>query len=231
MIGRTLRTAASIALPAILMAGAGIGAPQDADVNRRNADGSTPLQWAVYEGDVAEVRRLLDAGADVALANDYGATPMGLAAEVANTEILNLLLKAGANADSANPEGMTALMAVARTGNVAAATAGSSRATVDAREGFGGQTALMWASARRHPEMIEFLISRGAAIDARSAVRDYQRHIQAEGRPRASTPAASRRCCTRRARTAARAWTCCWRRAQISICRTPTASRRCTSRS
>jgi len=167
------------------MAGAGIGAPPDADVNRRNADGSTPLQWAVYEGDVVEVRRLLDAGADVTLANDYGATPMELAAEVANTAILNLLLEAGANADSPNPEGMTALMAVARTGNVAAATALLEHgATVDARENWGGQTALMWASARRHPEMMQLLISRGAAVDARSIHRDYQRHITAEGRPK-----------------------------------------------
>ena len=124
----------------------------DTDVNQQNADGSTPLQWAVYEGDVAEVRRLLGAGADVSLANNYGATPMSLAAEVANTEILKLLLEAGANADSPNPEGMTALMAVARTGNVEAAKLLLERgAKVDARENCGGQTALMWASARRHP--------------------------------------------------------------------------------
>src|SRR5262245_3600464 len=57
-----------------------------ADVNRRNDDGSTPLQWAVFNGDVAEVKRLLAAGANVSLANNYGATPMGLAAEVGNTE-------------------------------------------------------------------------------------------------------------------------------------------------
>ena len=50
------------------------------DVNRRNADGSTPRQWAVYNGDVAEARRLLRAGADVTFANNYGASPMTLAA-------------------------------------------------------------------------------------------------------------------------------------------------------
>src|SRR6185295_12325585 len=80
------------------------------DVNRRGVDGSTPLQWAVYEGDVAEVRRLLKAGADVSIANNYGASPMGLAAEVGNTEIIKLLLEAGANADSANADGQTALL-------------------------------------------------------------------------------------------------------------------------
>ena len=156
-----------------------------AEVNQRGVDGSTPLQWAVYEGDVAEARRLLDDGADVSLANNYGATAMGLAAEVADTEILKLLLEAGADADSPNPDGQTALLAVARTGNVEAAELLLDYgATVDAREQWGGQTALMWASARRHPRMIEFLISNGADINARSLDRDYQRHVTAEGRPK-----------------------------------------------
>lgn len=155
------------------------------DVNRRNADGSTPLQWAVYEGNMAEVKRLLRAGAKVSLANAYGATPMGLAAEVGNADMIGLLLEAGADPNSPNPDGQTALLAVARTGNVKAAElllkAG---ATVDARERWGGQTALMWAAARRHPDMMRLLIARGADVNARSAVRDYQRHVTAEGRPK-----------------------------------------------
>jgi uncharacterized protein len=155
------------------------------DVNHRYPDGSTPLQWAVYEGDVAEVERLIAAGADITLANDYGASPMTLAAEVANTEILRLLLKAGADADSPNPEGQTALLAVARTGNLdAAKLLLEFGATIDAREGWGGQTPLMWATARRHPAMMELLIGNGADVNARSTVRDYQRHVTAEGRPK-----------------------------------------------
>lgn len=185
MSTRILKTGAAIAALAIVAPGAGIGDTEPADVNHRNADGSTPLQWAVYEVDVEEVARLLDAGADVALANRYGATPMSLAAEIANREILELLLDAGADVDSPNPEGQTALMAVARTGNIEAAKLLLDRgAEVDARESWGGQTALMWASARRHPEMIALLISHGAEIDARSTHRDYQRHVTAEGRPK-----------------------------------------------
>lgn len=185
MPGRTLRTIAAIALLATVAPGAGIGDTTATDVNQRNADGSTPLQWAVYNVDVNEVRRLLDAGADVVLANQYGATPMGLAAEIGHTGILKLLVDAGADVDSPNPDGQTALMAVARTGNVAAATLLLDHgARVDARESWGGQTALMWASARRHPEMMQVLIEHGADVDARSVHRDYQRHVTAEGRPK-----------------------------------------------
>ena len=155
------------------------------DVNRRGVDGSTPLQWAVHTGDVAEVKRLLRTGANVSLANNYGVTPMSLAAEVGNTEMLKVLLEAGADADSPNPEGQTALLSVARTGNVEAGQVLlKAGATVDAREKWGGQTALMWASARRHPEMMQLLISKGADVNARSTDRNYQRHVTAEGRPK-----------------------------------------------
>jgi ankyrin repeat protein len=170
-----------------LQASTAAAAPQKSavDVNKRGVDGSTPLQWAVYDGNVAEVRRLLKAGAKVSLANNYGATPMGLAAEVGNTEIIKLLLEAGADVESPNPDGQTALMEVARTGNVEAAELLVKHgAKVDAKERWGGQTALMWASARRHPEMMQFLISKGADVNNRSTDRDYQRHVTAEGRPK-----------------------------------------------
>ena len=168
-----------------LSVGAAFAQSRPANVNQRAVDGSTPLQWAVYEGNVAEVRRLIKAGANVSLANNYGATPMSLAAEAGNAEIIKLLLEAGADAESPNADGQTALLAVSRTGNVEAAKLLLDRgAKVDAKERFGGQTPLMWASARRHPQMMQFLISKGANVNARSIDRDYQRHVTAEGRPK-----------------------------------------------
>jgi ankyrin repeat protein len=146
-------------------------------------DGSTPLQWAVFHGDVAETKRLLAAHADVKAVNAYGVTAMQLAADASNTELIRLLLKAGADPESPNPDGETALHLVARAGNLEAAKmllgAG---AHVDSREQFGGQTPLMWAAARRHPEMVELLASKGADVNARSAIRDYQRVATAESR-------------------------------------------------
>ena len=169
----------------VISVSAALAQSKPADVNKRAVDGSTPLQWAVYEGNVAEVRRLIKAGANVSLANNYGATPMSLAAEAGNTEIIKMLLDAGADVESANADGQTALLAVSRTGNVDAAKLLIDRgAKVDAKERFGGQTPLMWASARRHPPLMQYLISKGANVNARSIDRDYQRHVTAEGRPK-----------------------------------------------
>ena len=110
----------------------------------RKPDGSTPLQWAVFEANIPEAERLVKAGADVSATNNYGINPMLLAADIANTDLIALLLKAGADARSANPDGETALHLVARAGNVEAAKllleAG---AQVDAREKLGRQTPLM----------------------------------------------------------------------------------------
>lgn len=170
-------------VPSSAAAHAGDPSVRGAAPDVRGPDGTTPLHWAVFRGDVAEVKRLLKAGAKVDAANRYGATPMQMAATTANTAILKLLLAAGADVDSPNAEGQTALMIVARTGNVEAAKLLIRHgATIDAREQWGGQTALMWASARRHPQMMELLISHGADVNARSVWRNWERHVTAESR-------------------------------------------------
>ena len=185
MSTRKLRNTLLLALPVVLLQSTGGIAQDSSDINATRSDGTTALHWAVYEGDHAEISRLLDAGADIGIESRYGVTAMSLAAEVADTESLRRLLDAGADVDSPTPDGMTALMAVARTGETEAAELLLERgAAVDAREGWGEQTALMWASARRHPEMIQLLLDHGADIDAASKHRDYQRHVTAEGRPK-----------------------------------------------
>jgi ankyrin repeat protein len=175
------KVAAAVAV-ALLCTAASSTAAANTD-GPRKADGSTPLMWATFQGDVAEAGRLLKEGADVRAINSYGVNAMQLAADTANTELIRLLLKAGADPESPNADGETALHLVARSGNVEAAKlllkAG---AKVEARERFGEQTPLMWAAARRHPQMVELLLSKGANVNARGAVRDYRRVATAESR-------------------------------------------------
>jgi ankyrin repeat protein len=155
------------------------------DVNARGADGSTALIWAAYNGDAELVDRLLAAGADVNAKNEFGTSAITEAAIGGYADIVGALLKGGADADTTNPEGETPLMAVARTGNVEAATllldAG---ADVNAVELWGQQSALMWAAAQEHPAMIKLLVARGADVDARGAVRNWERKVIREPRPK-----------------------------------------------
>lgn len=153
------------------------------DVNQPSSDGTTPLHWAAYYGNVELAARLLRAEADPDTRNDYGSSPMQEAAAVANVEMLELLLDNGADVESPNLEGQTALMAVARTGNVDAAKLLVKKgADVNAVETWGGQSALMWAAARKHPDMIDFLIREGAEVDKRAIDRNWERRVTSEPR-------------------------------------------------
>jgi ankyrin repeat protein len=154
-------------------------------VAAQEPDGTTELHRAVYAGDITATLKLLREGADVRAANNYGATAMSLAAVVGDTQMLQVLLAAGADPESPNDEGQTALMTVARTGNVASAKLLLRYgADLHAKEKWGGQNALMWAAAQQQPEMIRFLLSRGAKVNERAIVRDWQRRVTAEGRPK-----------------------------------------------
>ena len=156
-----------------------------ADVRLRDADGTTALHWAAHESDTELARLLIAAGADARAVNDYGATPLSAAAESGDARMIELLLQAGADVESANPEGQTALMAVARTGHIDAARILLRKgANPNAREHWGGQTALMWAAAQSQPQMIRFLIDHGAQVDLRATIRDWERRVTAEGRPK-----------------------------------------------
>jgi ankyrin repeat protein len=156
-----------------------------ADVNARGEDGTTAIMWAAYYGDLDLVEALIGAGADVTLANAFGTSAITEAAIQGETRIIEALLTAGANPDFENPEGETPLMEVARTGNIEAAQALlDAGADVNAKEDWGGQSAVMWAAARSNPEMIRLLAAHGADVDARGVIRQWPRKVITEPRPK-----------------------------------------------
>ncbi len=156
---------------------------QKANVNAPEPDGTTALAWAVRHDDADLVDRLIRAGADVKAANRYGVTPLSLACVNGNAAIIEKLLKAGADANELGPQDETPLMTVARTGSVPAAKVLLAHgAKVDARETWHGETALMWAAAQQHPEMVKALIDAGADVNAMSTVVKWERQVTAEPR-------------------------------------------------
>jgi ankyrin repeat protein len=156
-----------------------------ADARARGPDGSTALMWAAYHGDIELVARLIAAGAEVNAHNEFGTFALREAAVLGSAPIIDSLLDAGADPNAANPEGETALMVVARTGNVdAAALLLDAGANINAKENWGGQSALMWAAAQSQPDMVRFLAARGADLDAHGVIRQWDRKIIKEPRPK-----------------------------------------------
>ena len=140
-----------------------------AEINRAEADGTTPLHVAVLRNDSERIDVLLRAGANVKTSTRYGVTPLYLACVNGNASVIEKLLAAGADPNSALPEGETALMTAARTGTVPAIkTLLAHGASVNAKEGWKGQTALMWAVAENNAEAAKVLIDAGADIKTRS---------------------------------------------------------------
>ena len=145
-----------------LLAGTAVGQP---------ANDATPLHRAAHVGDAATVDRLLEAGGHVDAATRHGVTPLALASARGHVAVVETLLDAGADANRPSPQGETPLMVAARTGVVDSVTAllrHGGGAGVDAREGWRGQTALMWAVAEGHAAVVAPLAAAGADVDVRS---------------------------------------------------------------
>ena len=142
-----------------------------ANVNTRSGDGSTPLLLAAHAADGEIARMLITAGAQVDAANRYGVTPLLDASRTGDAAMMALLLKAGANPSLAHPDGETPLMAASRAGSVPAVQLLLDRKVdANASETVKRTTALMWASAEGHADVVDVLLKAGADPNRQASV-------------------------------------------------------------
>jgi len=159
-----------------------------ADVNGRQGDGATALHWAAHLDDLRTAQLLMRAGARAGAADDAGATPLYLACTNRSAAMVGALLAAGADPNAALLSGETALMTCSRTGDVKTVEALLARgADVNRRELRHDQTALMWAAAQKHPDVVARLVKAGADVEARS--RAYTQTVTSEVTQRAGREA------------------------------------------
>lgn len=153
---------------------------QKAAVNERSLDGSTALLWVAHWNDGESAGLLLGAGADPNLANEFQMTPLSEACTNASAEMVRLLLQAGAKPNTPIATGETPLMTCARTGNVEAVKwLLEFGASVNAAEPSQGQTALMWAIAEKHSDVVKALIDAKADLKARTKQGFFPIHFAA----------------------------------------------------
>jgi ankyrin repeat protein len=164
--------------------------PKGANVNATAADGTTAIMYAAANGDLELVRALIKAGANVKLKNQFGTSAITEAAIIGSAPIIDALISlpprgAGADPNFKTPDGETPLMAAARSGKVdAAKTLLAAGADINAKETWGGQSAIMWAAAQSQADMVKFLASKDANLNDHGKVNQWERKIIQEPRPK-----------------------------------------------
>lgn len=145
-----------------------------ADVSARNRYGVTALYLAARGGDATTTRLLLDAGLDPNTTIPGGETALMTAARSGHTDVVGVLLTGNSSLESlADLAGSNTNENAGYAGAEATGYGGTTRraahrvrADVNARERHYGDTALMWAAAAGHVDVVRLLIEAGADVRA-----------------------------------------------------------------
>ena len=141
-----------------------------ANVNAKNAQGSTPLMdVSSYSGNLETAKLLIEKGADVNAKDAQGSTALMKAVGSGKVELAKLLIEKGADVNAKNAQGSTALMKAAGSGKVELAKLLIEKgADVNAKNAQ-GSTALMEAVGSKKVELAKLLIEKGADLNAQDS--------------------------------------------------------------
>jgi cytohesin len=132
-----------------------------ADVNAKNSTGITPLHIAAQKSDIKMANLLILKGADVNAKNKYGLTPVSraLLSDGGGRRMVELLVSKGAK--------VSALHLAAHRGDIDKVRIILEQSTnVDIRDK-AGHTPLFYAASAGQMHVVEFLISKGADVNAK----------------------------------------------------------------
>ena len=123
------------------------------------------LEESVVSGNVAEVRRLIEAGADPNISLGYGMTPLHTASLRGHIEIVKMLLEADAKVNSKDFSDRTALILASQNGHIEIAKMLiESDAKLNSKDK-SDRTALNLALQNGHMEIVRLLLDAGAKAD------------------------------------------------------------------
>ncbi|SHF49481.1 Ankyrin repeat [Fodinibius roseus] len=121
------------------------------------------LRNAALQGQLSDVRQMVEQGVDVNASGEGGRTPLMLASFNGHTDIVQLLLEEGARIDDRNADGRTPLIFAASGPfpNTVALLL-EQGADPDATDGVDGWSALMFAAAEGNANVVQVLLEQGA---------------------------------------------------------------------
>ena len=142
-----------------------------AQIEAKNATGSTALHYAVFRGHIEFAKFLMDYGAQN-VADGNGWTPLQYAANRGNLDFVKFLIDHGAQLEFKNVEGRIplhyAVMQATMQGHLEVAKFLIDRGTkIEAKDNFGNNS-LHNAAFNGSLEMVKLLVENGIQIDARN---------------------------------------------------------------
>jgi hypothetical protein len=139
------------------------------------------LHDAAENGDVAEVRRLVAAGAEVEALGEHGARPLHVAAGYGHVEVMRVLVELGADKDAKAAHGMTPLHLTTCHGQVEAIKALVELGADKDAKTVNGRTPLHSAAHFGHVEAMRVLEELGANKDAKDVNGQTPMHLAEAG--------------------------------------------------
>jgi len=167
---------------------------QGADVNAKYGNGATPLHIAIMNSKFETANLLISKGADVNATNKYGLTPLHNAVLKSDIKTANLLISKGADVNATNKYGLTPIsrallsegggrlmveLLVSKGATLSALHLAAHRGDIDnVRSSLekgtkvdicdkAGHTPLFYAASAGQIHVVDFLISKGADVDAK----------------------------------------------------------------
>jgi len=149
-----------------------------AQVDSVDRYGRTPLVYAVWNGHVAVIKRLLKAGARINVADDIGGTALSYAVCSGHNDVLTLLFEKGIEAGSEDETRIVLLVSAAEKGHEAVVKLLLEAGKIDLELKDGnGRTPLSCAVKRGSVAIVQLLLTEGAKTDYKYKIVSRFNHI------------------------------------------------------